>query len=105
MMSAVPVGGCAARASFEERLVLEDRRITAEIIRIIEDEKGIIAADLRVETKEGIVVLYGVQSEMESISAVLLRISRVRGVVEVINRIRVIRAEDERSTRNNLHSL
>ncbi|HJO30672.1 MAG TPA: BON domain-containing protein [Acidobacteriota bacterium] len=105
MTSAVPVGGCAARASFEERLVLEDRRITAEIIRIIEDEKGIIAADLRVETKEGIVVLYGVQSEMESISAVLLRISRVRGVVEVINRIRVIRAEDERSTRNNLHSL
>ena len=70
-----------------------------------EDEKGIIAADLRVETKEGVVVLYGVQSEMESISAVLRRISRVRGVVEVINRIRVIRAEDERSTRKNLHSL
>ena len=105
MTSAILVSGCAARASFEERLVSEDQRITAEVIRIIEDEKGIIAADLRVETKEGVVVLYGVQSEMESISAVLRRISRVRGVVEVINRIRVIRAEDERSTRKNLHSL
>lgn len=105
MTSAVLVAGCAARASFEERLVAEDQRITAEVIRIIEDEKGIIAADLRVETKEGVVVLYGVQSEMESISAVLRRISRVRGVVEIINRIRIIRAEAARSNRKNLHSL
>ena len=105
MTSAVLVAGCAARASFEERLIAEDQRITAEVIRIIEDEKGIIAADLRVETKEGVVVLYGIQSEMESISAVLRRISRVRGVVEVINRIRIIRAEAERSNRKNLHSL
>ena len=103
--SAVLMAGCVARASLEERLVAEDQRITAEVIRIIEDEKGIITADLRVETREGVVVLYGVQSELESISAVLRRISRVRGVVEVINRIRIIRAEAERSDRKNLHSL
>ena len=103
--SAVLMAGCVARASLEERLVAEDERITAEVIRIIEDEKGIITADLSVETREGVVVLYGVQSELESISAVLRRISRVRGVVEVINRIRIIRAEAERSDRKNLHSL
>ena len=103
--SVVLMAGCVARASLEERLVAEDQRITAEVIRIIEDEKGIITADLRVETREGVVVLYGVQSELEPISAVLRRISRVRGVVEVINRIRIIRAEAERSDRKNLHSL
>ena len=99
------MAGCVARASLEERLVAEDQRITAEVTRIIEDEKGIITADLRIEIREGVVVLYGVQSELESISAVLRRISRVRGVVEVINRIRIIRAEAERSDRKNLYSL
>ena len=103
--SAVLMAGCTARANLEDRLVAEDQRITAEVTRIIEDEKGIITADLRIEIREGVVVLYGVQSELESISAVLRRISRVRGVVEVINRIRIIRAEAERSDRKNLHSL
>ena len=103
--SAVLMAGCTARANLEDRLVAENQRITAEVTRIIEDEKGIITADLRVEIREGVVVLYGVQSELESISAVLRRISRVRGVVEVINRIRIIRAEAERSDRKNLHSL
>ena len=103
--SAVLMAGCTARANLEDRLVAEDQRITAEVTRIIEDEKGIITADLRIEIREGVVVLYGVQSELESISAVLRRISRVRGVVEVINRIRIIRAEAERSDRKNLYSL
>ncbi len=103
--SAVLMAGCTARANLEDRLVAENQRITAEVTRIIEDEKGIITADLRVEIREGVVVLYGVQSELESISAVLRRISRVRGVVEVINRIRIIRAEAERSDRKNLYSL
>ena len=103
--SAVLMAGCTARANLEDRLVAENQRITAEVTRIIEDEKGIITADLRVETREGVVVLYGVQAELESISAVLRRISRVRGVVEVINRIRIIRAEAERSDRKNLHSV
>ena len=103
--SAVLMAGCTARANLEDRLVAENQRITAEVTRIIEDEKGIITADLRIEIREGVVVLYGVQSELESISAVLRRISRVRGVVEVINRIRIIRAEAERSDRKNLHSL
>jgi len=103
--SAVLMAGCTARANLEDRLVAENQRITAEVTRIIEDEKGIITADLRIEIREGVVVLYGVQSELESISAVLRRISRVRGVVEVINRIRIIRAEAERSDRKNLYSL
>ena len=105
VVSVALVTGCAARVSPEGEPLSEDQRITAEVIRIVEDEKGIISDDLSVETREGVVVLYGVQSALESVSALLRRISRVRGVVEIINRIRLIRSEAERLDGQDLHRL
>ena len=89
---------CAARVGPDGEPLSEDQRITAEVIRIAEDEEGIVRADLRVETRDGVVVLSGVQTALEPVGALLRRTSRVRGVVEVVNRIRIIRSAAERSS-------
>ena len=83
---------CAARVGPDGAPLSEDQRITAAVIRIVEDVEGIVAADVRVETRDGVVVLSGVQAALDPVSALLHRASRVRGVVEVVNRIRIIRS-------------
>ncbi len=83
---------CGVRVGPDGAPLSEDQRITADVIRIVEDEEGIIAGDIRVETRDGVVVLSGVQSALDPVSALLRRASRVRGVVEIVNRIRIIRS-------------
>ena len=92
VVSATLATGCAARVGPDGEPLSADQRITAAAISIVEDEEGIVGDDLRVETRDGVVVVSGVQSELEPVSALLRRISRVRGVVEVVNRIRIIRS-------------
>ena len=91
VVSAALATGCAVRVGPDGEPLSEDQRITADVIRIAEDEEGIVSADLRVETRDGVVVLSGVQPALEPVSALLRRASRVRGVVEIVNRIRIIR--------------
>jgi len=85
--------GCAARAGDTGAAPSEDERITAEVMRILADEEDIVAADLEVETRAGVVVLTGVQEEPEAVRELLQRVARVRGVSEVVNRIRIVRGE------------
>ena len=105
VVSAALATGCAVRVGPDGEPLSEDQRITAEVIRIVEDVEGIVGDDLRVETRDGVVVLSGVQPALEPVSALLRRTSRVRGVVEVVNRIRIIRSAAERSGRDDLYRL
>lgn len=105
VVSATMATGCAARVGPDGEPLSGDQRITAEVISIVEDEEGIVSDDLRVETRDGVVVVSGVQSELEPVSALLRRISRVRGVVEVVNRIRIIRSAADRSGQDGLNRL
>ena len=105
VVAAVFATSCAVRVGPDGEPLSEDQRITAEVIRIVEDEEGIVSADLRVETRDGVVVFSGLQPALEPVSALLRRASQVRGVVEVVNRIRIIRSAAERSGRDDLYRL
>ena len=83
--------GCAARHGAPVDPLAEDRRITVEVLRIIAENDELVAEDLRVETRDGVVVISGVQPDLEGIGRLLQRASRVRGVTEVVNRIRILR--------------
>ena len=67
-----------------------DAWIDAEVRRVLGEEPDVVVGDLRIETREGIVVLSGVQPSLEAVSKALERASRVRGVLQVVNRIRVV---------------
>lgn len=82
---------CAARGPVDA--AAGDRRIGDEIREIAADVEGLDPGDLGVESRDGVVILTGVQSSWEAVSELLERVTRVRGVREVVNRIRVIRLE------------
>ena len=82
--------GCATRGGVDGNPVSEDQRITAEVLRILEEDDDIDSADVRVETRDGVVVLSGVQSTLEQVRKMLKKVSRVRGVREVVNRVRIV---------------
>ena len=84
--------GCAARSGLETDPEARDRQINAEVLRVIGELDGVIIEDVRVETRDGVVVLSGVQPSPESVRDILQRVARVRGVTEVVNRIRIVRA-------------
>lgn len=85
-------GGCAAGPAVDSAPRSPDQRITDEVLRIIDDKEGIVGEDLQVETRDGVVVVSGVQLEDAPVGELLMRIARVRGVTEVVNRIRILRA-------------
>lgn len=81
--------GCASRGGLETDPMSEDERISAEVLRVLADDDEIVAEDLRVETRDGVVVVTGIQPSLDHVRRVLGRVSRVRGVKQVVNRIRV----------------
>lgn len=83
---------CAARAPVGAGPAEIDAWITAEVLRALEKEPDVVVADLRIETRDGVVTLAGVQHSMESVAKALERAARVDGVVQVINQIRVVGA-------------
>jgi len=84
-------GACAGRSGGVGEPLSEQERITAEVWRIIADQEGLVAEDLDVETDGGVVVISGVQPDVGPVSELLRRVARVRGVTEVVNRIRIVR--------------
>jgi osmotically-inducible protein OsmY len=86
-------GGCAARRGGPVDPLAEDRRITAEVLEIIAENDDLVAEDLHVETRDGVVVISGVQPDLEGVGRLLERAARVRGVTEVVNRIRILRGD------------
>jgi len=81
---------CASRGPVGEDQATIDAWISAEVRRVLEEEPEVVAGDLRVETRDGILVLSGVQPSLEAVAKALDRASRVRGVLQVVNQIRVI---------------
>ena len=84
-------GGCAARSALDAEPLSPDERITAEVLRIIAEEEEVVGEDLHIETRDGVVVISGVQPEGAPLGELLRRISRVRDVAEVVNRVRILR--------------
>lgn len=91
LVVALSAGGCAARSGVDSDPRSQDQRITEEVLRIIGDKAGIVGEDLQVETRDGVVVISGVQPGGAPVGELLMRITRVRGVTEVVNRIRILR--------------
>jgi osmotically-inducible protein OsmY len=83
--------GCASRSNVDTDPAAIDRGITAEVLRVAGEIEGVAIADLRVETRGGVVVLSGVQPTLDAVREILGRVTRIRGVTEVVNRIRVVR--------------
>jgi osmotically-inducible protein OsmY len=81
---------CASRGPVGEDQATIDAWISEEVRRVLEEESEVVVADLRIETRDGILVLSGVQPSLEAVGIALDRASRVRGVQQVVNRIRVV---------------
>lgn len=87
--------GCTARVGVDGNPLSEDQRITADALRMIEEDDDIVGADLRIETRDGVVVVSGVQSSLDQVRELLRKVSRVRGVREVVNRVRIVSGRPE----------
>ena len=81
--------GCATHGGVSTDPVSEDQRITSEVTRVVGEIDDVVMEDLRVETRDGVVVVSGVQPSLEVVREILRRAARVRGVSEVVNRIRI----------------
>ncbi|MFQ5745037.1 MAG: BON domain-containing protein [Acidobacteriota bacterium] len=84
------VSACAARPPVGSNPRDLDAWITAEVTRVLAKESMVNVEDLHVETRDGVVVLSGVQASLEKVSRAIERAARVRGVRQVINQIRVV---------------
>ena len=85
---------CASRGPVGEDPAAIDEWINAEVRRVLGEESEVVVEDLRIETRDGILVLSGVQPSLEAVAKALDRASRVRGVLQVVNRIRVVEGVD-----------
>ena len=81
---------CASRGPVGEDQATIDAWISAEVRRVLEEESEVVVGDLRIETRDGILVLSGIQPSLEAVAKAVDRASRVRGVLQVVNRIRVV---------------
>jgi osmotically-inducible protein OsmY len=82
--------GCASTGPVGEDQTAIDEWISAEVRRVLAEEEDVVVADLHIETHDGVVTLSGVQPTMEAVAKALNRTARVRGVLQVINQIRVV---------------
>lgn len=80
---------CAARGPVDPGA--EDGRIGEEVRQIAAEVEGLEIDELGVEIRDGVVVLTGIQPSSEAVADLLEQVTRIRGVREVVNRIRVIR--------------
>jgi len=87
---------CAARGPVGEDQATIDAWISAEVQRVLKEEPEVVLEDLRVETHDGVVVLSGVQPSLEAVAKALDRAARVRGVLQVVNQIRVVEGSSTR---------
>ena len=67
-----------------------DEWISAEVRRALHRDDRIDASMLRVETRDGVVVLSGVASTLDQVRRALRLAGRVRGVEQIVNRILVL---------------
>lgn len=84
--------GCSVRRPPDGATPAEiDAWITEEVRSRLAASEDVTAADLDVETRDGVVVLSGIQSSLEEVRHALEIAGRVRGVRQVVNRIHVMR--------------
>lgn len=69
-----------------------DRAISAEIMRLIGDDERLSGEDIRVETSDGVVILSGVVASTEEVRRTIRLASRVSGVRQVVNRLRIVQS-------------
>lgn len=72
-----------------------DEWISAEVRRVLQRDDRIDASTLRVETRDGVVVLSGVASTLDQVRRALRLAGQVRGVEQIVNRIRVLAGRGE----------
>ncbi len=81
---------CASTGPVGEDQATIDAWIDSEVRRVLAEESEVVVGDLRIETRDGILVLSGVQTSFDAVSKALELASRVRGVLQVVNQIRVV---------------
>lgn len=87
----VATAACAAGAVDPELAALPpDERIQTEILRALRAEEGVDHEAIRVEVRDGEVILAGVVSSYEGSRRALQIAADIDGVVQVVNRLRVI---------------
>ena len=81
---------CAGTSFRPPSLGLTDDWISAEVLRRLTENEQVDADSIRVETRDRIVVLSGVQEGLDQVRAALQVAARVRGVRQVVNHLRVV---------------
>lgn len=86
-------GACSSGVPRLDHLPPGDERIVAELRGALEAEERIDAEAIELECSQGVVVLRGFLRDRDQVRRALELASRVDGVVEVVNRLRVLRGE------------
>ena len=81
---------CAARGPVGSDQVTIDEWITAELRRVLAEDSRVDAEEISVETRDGVVVLSGIQSSLENVRRALQLAQRVPRVRQVVNQIHVV---------------
>lgn len=94
--TAVLLAGCASSIPRMEHLPAGDERIVAELRAAIEADEELPVDAIRVESREGVVVLRGFLESSDQIRRALELAGWVDGVVRVVNRLRLLSGGDAR---------
>ena len=89
-MICLATSSCAARGPVGSDQVTIDEWITAEVRRVLAEDSRVDAEEISVETRDGVVVLSGIQSSLENVRRALQLAQRVPRVRQVVNQIRVV---------------
>lgn len=89
---ALMLGLAAACASAPRaaQVPADDDWISAEVWRRLDSDRRVDAAEIAVESRAGVVVLSGIAASTDEVRRALRLAADVRGVQQVVNRLRVI---------------
>ncbi len=87
----VLVGAASACATIHPHLApIDDDQIRVEIHQALQEDERIDAQTISVESRQGVVILAGVVASVDEVRRALRHAGRVRGVQQVVNRLRVV---------------
>lgn len=90
LVLASAVCGCASTSDPTLEALPPDQRIRTQIERGLAEDDRVPADRVRVEVTDGVVVLSGIVPTVEIVRRALELAERPDGVVEIVNRIRVL---------------
>lgn len=90
MLACVLSGACASTAYRSPELGPVDAGIASEVWHSLGTKAGVDVSALSVVTRNGVVTLRGTMTSLDDLRRALGLVSRIRGVRQVVNQVRIV---------------